>query len=141
MRQHMSAMVAEMSKKRPRDHVILPLLKSTYSTQRDFITSDDRSDIQEILKEYPALRFPIAVSLFKVPIVSSYPYRLLLLLESNSYLTMKNQCFWPHQIDLLLLRLLHYNPRRMREGYSSHCVCICLSVTALAATYLVISPK
>ena len=27
------------------------------------------------------------------------------------------------------------NPRRMREGYGSHSVCICLSVTMLTATY------
>ena len=35
------------------------------------------------------------------------------------------------------------NPRRMREGYGSRfvCVCVCLSVTALAATYLVCMSK
>ena len=37
------------------------------------------------------------------------------------------------------------NPRRMREGYGSRSVCVCvsvcLSVTALAATYLVYTLK
>ena len=35
------------------------------------------------------------------------------------------------------------NLRRMREGYGSHFVClsVCLSVTALAATYLVCMSK
>ena len=35
------------------------------------------------------------------------------------------------------------NPRHMREGYGSHSVCpsICLSVTALAATYLIYTLK
>ena len=35
------------------------------------------------------------------------------------------------------------NPWRMREGYSSQsvCVCVCLSVTTLAATYLVFTSK
>ena len=54
VQQHISSMTAEMSKKRPRDHVVLPLLKSTYSTRRDFIISDDRSDNQEILNLFPA---------------------------------------------------------------------------------------
>ena len=29
------------------------------------------------------------------------------------------------------------NPWRMREGYGSSCCCVCVSVTALAATYLI----
>ena len=33
------------------------------------------------------------------------------------------------------------NPRHMREVYSSLCVCVCLSVTTLAATYLVFTSK
>ena len=33
------------------------------------------------------------------------------------------------------------NPRRMRKGYGSRFVCVCLSVTALAATYLVCMSK
>lgn len=62
IQQHISAMVSEMSKKKPREHVVLPLLKSTYSTRRNFVTSADRADVTEILKEYPALHFPSAVS-------------------------------------------------------------------------------
>ena len=30
------------------------------------------------------------------------------------------------------------NLRRMHEGYSSHSVCVCVSVTKLAATYLLV---
>ena len=33
------------------------------------------------------------------------------------------------------------NPRHMREGYGSHSVCVCLSVTMLAATHLVFTSK
>ena len=35
------------------------------------------------------------------------------------------------------------NPRRMREGYGSRfvCECVCVSVTTLAATYLVYTLK
>ena len=46
-----------------------------------------------------------------------------------------------------MVELLLINPRRMREGYGSRfvCVCVCLSVclsvTALAATYLVCMSK
>ena len=66
VQQHISAMAAEMSKKRPHDHVVLPLQKSTYSTRRDYITSDDLADVKE---EYPALQFPTAVSLLTVQVV------------------------------------------------------------------------
>ena len=62
IQQHTSAMVAEMSKKKPREHVILPLLKSTFSARRDYVTSTDRTDVREILEEYPALHLPSAVS-------------------------------------------------------------------------------
>ena len=60
-------MVTEMSKRKPREHVLLPLLKSTFSTRRDYVTSTDRADMKEILEEYPALHFPSAVSEIKIP--------------------------------------------------------------------------
>ena len=60
-KEHMSAMVSEMSKKKPREHVVLPLLKSTYSKRRDFVTSSDTADVRQILEEYPALHYPSAV--------------------------------------------------------------------------------
>ena len=62
IKRHLSAMVTEMEKKKPREIVLLPLLKQTYSTRRDYITSDERSSVAEILKEYPALYLPSAVS-------------------------------------------------------------------------------
>ena len=34
-----------------------------------------------------------------------------------------------------------FNPRHMREGYGSRFVCVCASVTELAATYLVFTSK
>ena len=59
---HISLMSDEMRKKKPRDIVVLPLLKSTYAARRDYVTSEDRVDVKEILNEYPALHFPSAVS-------------------------------------------------------------------------------
>ena len=58
---HVQSMQSEMRKKKPRDIVLLPLLKSTYLARRDYITSDERSDVEEILQEYPALQLPSAV--------------------------------------------------------------------------------
>lgn len=60
--QHISHMISEMSKSKPREHVVLPLLKSTYSRRRDFVSSSDTADVKAILEEYPALHFPSAVS-------------------------------------------------------------------------------
>ena len=60
--QHISAMQAEMTKRKPREVVLLPLLLQTYSPRRDYITSPERSSVQEILKVYPALALPSAVS-------------------------------------------------------------------------------
>ena len=55
---HEDAMLAEMAKKKPREVVILPLMKQTYS-----VTSD-RTSVQEILSKYPTgLKLPSAVSL------------------------------------------------------------------------------
>ena len=34
-----------------------------------------------------------------------------------------------------------FNPRHMHEGYGSHFVCVCLSVTTLAAAYLIYTLK
>lgn len=65
IRTHLTAMASEMSKKKPRDVVILPLLKQTYATRRDYITSPCRSGVVEILEEYPALHIPKAVSILQ----------------------------------------------------------------------------
>lgn len=62
VKKHQSAMAAEMGKKKPREIALLPLMKDTYRSRRDFITSDDCSGIEEILNVYPALRLPAAVS-------------------------------------------------------------------------------
>lgn len=62
VKKHLSAMASEMGKKKPREVVLLPLLKQTYSIRRDFVTSIDRCGVAEILDEYPALHIPKAVS-------------------------------------------------------------------------------
>ena len=72
VKQHKSAMASEMSKRKPREIVVLPLLRSTYSTRRDYITSDEREDVTEILEEYPALRLPAAVSFMSIKIRLEY---------------------------------------------------------------------
>ena len=52
-----------MTKKKPREIVLLPLLQQTYSSRRDFITSSDCMSVKEVLDKYPALKLPAAVSL------------------------------------------------------------------------------
>ena len=49
---HMQAMKDELSKARPRDTILLPLMKSTYYTRR---TSIQIKSVVDILEEYKAL--------------------------------------------------------------------------------------
>ena len=52
--EHKRAIGNELAKAKPRDSVLLPLMKSTYGERRMFILSDEIS-VQDILNEYPAL--------------------------------------------------------------------------------------
>ena len=52
---HVSAMSMELSKTKPRDSVLLPLMKSTYPSRRLFILNDATS-AKHILDDYPALQ-------------------------------------------------------------------------------------
>lgn len=52
---HLSAIVTELAKAKPRDSVLLPLMRSTYPSRRLFILNDATS-AKHILNEYPALQ-------------------------------------------------------------------------------------
>lgn len=60
---HEKAISDELAKPKPRDSVLLPLLKSTYHERRLYIQSE-ATCVKEILGKYPALRH--------LSIVSSY---------------------------------------------------------------------
>ena len=61
--EHCKAMCDEMKKTSPRDHVLLPLLKSTYGDRRSYIEFDSEADVRSMLEVYPALCRPAAVRL------------------------------------------------------------------------------
>ena len=63
--EHTRAMITEMNKARPRDHVLLPLLKSTYDSRRMYVEFDDDADVCSTLEAYPAMCRPAAVSLYR----------------------------------------------------------------------------
>ena len=52
---HLSAIATELAKGKPRDSVLLPLMKSTYPSHRMFILNDATS-ARHILDDYPALQ-------------------------------------------------------------------------------------
>ena len=52
---HLSAISTELAKAKPRDSVLLPLMKSTYPSRRLFILNDAAS-ATHILDNYPALQ-------------------------------------------------------------------------------------
>ena len=56
-------MCEEMKKTSPRDHVLLPLLKSTYEDRRAYIEFDSEADVRSMLEAHPALHRPAAVCL------------------------------------------------------------------------------
>lgn len=60
---HMKALSTELSKTRPRDTVLLPLMKSTFATRRLFVLNDANS-VNGILEKYPALSRPAVVRSF-----------------------------------------------------------------------------
>lgn len=57
---HKKAIKTELAKSRPRDNVLLPLMKSTFGDRRMLVLSDVLLD--EILLAYPALSRPAIVS-------------------------------------------------------------------------------
>ena len=59
--QHFMAISEEMKKAKPRDRIILPLMKTTFSTRWLFVTKDAAS-AKELLEKYPCLKLPIVVS-------------------------------------------------------------------------------
>lgn len=59
--QHLAAMVSEMGKKKPREIVLLPLLRRTYSARRDFMRTSSLQlrgvVLQKFLKSILVFRF------------------------------------------------------------------------------------
>ena len=53
--QHTKAIANEMTKGKPRERILIPLMKSTFSACWLYVTKDATS-IEEILKKYPALK-------------------------------------------------------------------------------------
>ena len=58
--EHNKALHEEMKKAKPRDTVMLPLMKNTYRDSRTFI-QNDASTVAKILEHYPALARPEVV--------------------------------------------------------------------------------
>lgn len=61
IQEHNKALHEELSKAKPRDPVILPLMKSTFSERRIY-RQNDAISVKETLDVYPALRRPAVVS-------------------------------------------------------------------------------
>ena len=59
--QHNKALHEEMLKGKPRDLVMLPLMKSTFQDRRIFVQNDAVA-VADVLEQYPALARPAMVS-------------------------------------------------------------------------------
>lgn len=60
----LTALTKEISNSKPRKDVFFPLMKSTFTVRRHYILHDAKS-VEDILEEYPALRFVTVVSVAK----------------------------------------------------------------------------
>lgn len=60
LEQHKKAISKELAKTRPRDSILLPLMKSTYDERRMYVLNDATS-VNQILSKYPALCHPAMV--------------------------------------------------------------------------------
>ena len=63
LQEHKKAIDTELGKAKPRETVLLPLMKSTYGERWMFILNEATS-VATILNNYPALSRPAIVSLF-----------------------------------------------------------------------------
>ena len=61
--QHKKALTNELAKSKPRDSVLLPLMKSTYNERRMYILNEAIS-VGNILEKYPALSRIAVVMLY-----------------------------------------------------------------------------
>lgn len=57
---HLSAISTEMSKAKPRDSVLLPLMRSTYPSRRLFVLNEAVC-ARQLMEMYPALKRPAVV--------------------------------------------------------------------------------
>ena len=62
LQQHLKAIDNEIEKNKPRERVLLPLMKSTFACRCLFVRKD-ASNVVEILEQYPSLKIPSIVSL------------------------------------------------------------------------------
>ena len=51
----MKCLEAELSKTKPRDAILLPLMKSTIGGHRMLIVNDTQTSVDDIIRKYPAL--------------------------------------------------------------------------------------
>ena len=59
--EHLKGVASEMAKEKPRDSVLIPLMRTLFSSRRSYI-EHDAEDVNHILEVYPALRRPSVVS-------------------------------------------------------------------------------
>ena len=59
--QHLGAIEEEMKKAKPRESLILPLMKKTFRDRWEFVQHDALS-VKVVIDKFPSLKFPAAVS-------------------------------------------------------------------------------
>ena len=59
--QHHKAITEEMTRAKPRERLLLPLMKSTFPVRWCFVKNEAES-VKQIMETYPCLKFPIIVS-------------------------------------------------------------------------------
>ena len=60
---HLKTINEELKKTKPRDQLLLPLMKSTFTIRRDYVQNEANS-VKDILEKYPALNRPAVVNIY-----------------------------------------------------------------------------
>ena len=120
-------MCDEMKKASPRDHVLLPLLKSTYEDRRTYIEFDSKADVRSMLETYPALRCPAAVCLYMLYAFKCTLVFMIFLFQieqdmfilMSSYIQDSKSTFQGQWTTVYVPAILSYREKSKKKGVSS----------------------
>ena len=87
MEQHHKAIEEEMKKAKPRDRILLPLMKATFQNRLLYIRKD-ASCVNDILQKYPCFKFPLIVSSVHIIVLTTY-FKAIISLHGKKLLQLR----------------------------------------------------
>ena len=66
LQEHMRSLALELDRSKPRDSILLPLMKSAYADRMAYVLNNGQISVSEIISKYPALRCLALVSIMYI---------------------------------------------------------------------------